>query len=466
MTRELRLNAFAMNCVGHQSQGLWRHPRDKSPNYKHTDHWVELAKLLERGKFDALFLADVVGVYDVYGGSADTAVREAVQVPTNDPLLIIPPMAQATQHLSYAATVNLSHEPPLPFARRMSTLDHMTDGRIGWNIVTGYLDSGAKGAGAGKQVAHDIRYDIAEEFMDIQYGFWEGSWEDDALRCDRETGVFADPAKVHRVFHDGEYFRVNGVHLCEPSPQRTPVLYQAGSSSKGTSFAARHAECVFVGGNANSKMAADVAKLRALAVEAGRDASDILVFALATVITAATDEEAEAKFEDYRQYVSTSGALALMGGWTGIDFSKPELVTATASTSNAIAGAAAAFTAGGPGEHRDVDSIARSVALGGGGPLLVGGPKRIADQLEAWAEAADLDGFNLAYAVMPETFVDVVEHLVPELQRRGLMKKDYAPGTYREKLFGRGPRLSDNHPAAARRRGSGRQSSAQAPVTT
>lgn len=452
MARELRLNAFAMNCVGHQTQGLWRHPRDKSPNYKHTDHWVELARLLERGKFDGLFLADVVGVYDVYGGSPDTALREAVQVPTNDPLLVIPPMAQATEHLAFAATVNLSHEPPLPFARRMSTLDHMTDGRIGWNIVTGYLDSGAKGAGASKQVAHDIRYDIAEEFMDIQYGFWEGSWEDDARRADREAGVFADPAKVHPVVHDGEYFRVNGVHLCEPSPQRTPVLYQAGSSSKGVSFAARHAECVFVGGNSRSKTAADVAKLRAMAVEAGRAPNDILVFGLTTVITAATNEEAQAKFEDYKQYVSKSGALALMSGWTGIDFAKPDLVSASAASSNAIQGAAAAFTAGGPGEHPDLDSIGQSVGLGGGGPVLVGGPKTVADELQAWAEACDLDGFNLAYAVMPETFEDVVEHLIPELQRRGLFKTEYAQGTYREKLFGRGPRLETNHPGAARRR--------------
>jgi len=293
--------------------------------------------------------------------------------------------------------------------------------------------------------------------MAIQYGFWEGSWEDDARRCDREAGVFADPAKVHRIVHDGEYFHVDGVHLCEPSPQRTPVLYQAGSSSKGTAFAARHAECVFVGGNSQSKMAADVAKLRALAAEAGRDRSQLLVFALVTVITAATDAEAEARFADYKQYASSSGALALMGGWTGIDFSKPELINATAATSNAIEGAAAAFTAGGSSAHQDVESIGRAVALGGGGPVLVGGPQRIADQLEAWAEMADLDGFNLAYAVMPETFVDVVEHLVPELQRRGLLKKDYAPGTYREKLFGRGPRLADHHPAAASRRMWGQQ---------
>lgn len=454
MARELFLNAFAMNCVGHQSQGLWRHPRDKSAEYKHTDHWVELARLLERGKFDGLFLADVVGVYDVYGGSPDTALREGVQVPTNDPLLVIPPMAQATEHLAFAVTVNLSHEAPLPFARRMSTLDHMTDGRIGWNIVTGYLDSGAKGAGQGKQVAHDTRYEIAEEFVTIQYDFWEGSWEEDAIRRDLQTGVFTDPAKVHRVTHDGEYFRVDGVHLCEPSPQRTPVLYQAGSSSKGTAFAARHAECVFVGGHSMSRMAAAVANLRALAVEAGRAPSDIKIFALATVITAATDEEAQAKFEEYKQYVSAPGALALMAGWSGIDFSKPDLVSSGAAGSNAIQTAAAVFTKGGPAEYRDLDSIAQTVGLGGGGPVLVGGPQRIADELEAWAAESDLDGFNLAYAVMPESFADVVDYVIPELQRRGLFKKDYATGTYREKLFRRGPRLEDNHPAARLRRGS------------
>ncbi len=448
MARELLLNAFAMNCAGHQSQGMWRHPRDKSENYKHTDHWVELARTLERGKFDGLFLADVVGVYDVYGGSPDTALREAVQVPANDPLLIIPPMADATEHLAFAVTVNLSHEAPLPFARRMSTLDHMTDGRIGWNIVTGYLDSGAKGAGKSEQVTHDTRYDIAEEFVTIQYDFWEGSWEDDAVKKNREEGVFTDPAKVRRVVHDGEYFRVNAVHLCEPSPQRTPVLYQAGASSKGTAFAARHAECVFVVGHSRPRLAQSVANLRKLAVEAGRAPTDIKIFALTTVITGATDEDAQAKAAEYKEYLSSSGALALMAGWTGIDFSKPDQVGAAAAGSNSIQSAAAMFTQGGPSAHRDVDSIARSVALGGGGPVLIGSAKHIADELVSWAEECDLDGFNLAYAVMPETFEDVVDLVVPELQSRGSFKTEYAPGTYREKLFNRGPRLESNHPAA------------------
>lgn len=449
MARELRLNAFAMNCVGHQSQGMWRHPRDRSSEYWRLGHWVELARLLERGKFDALFLADVLGVYDVYGGSPDTALREAVQVPVNDPVLVIPPMAEATEHLAFAVTVNLSHEAPLPFARRMSTLDHLTAGRVGWNIVTGYLDSGAKGAGRAKQIEHDVRYDIAEEFIDIQYRLWEESWEDDAVRRDRQHGVFTDPAKVHRVTHDGEYFSVDGVHLSEPSPQRTPVLYQAGSSARGTAFAARHAECVFVGGRSGSKMAGDIATLRTLAEESGRNPSDILVFALATIITAATDAEAEEKAEDYRQYVSAPAALTLMSGWSGVDLANPDLRTAAAGGGNAIQGAGQALKGEAQPDH---DALAQSVGLGGGGPVLVGGPRRIADELESWAEEADLDGFNLAYALMPETFEDVVEHLVPELQRRGMFKRKYKPGTYREKLFGRGPRLGATHPAAASRR--------------
>jgi alkanesulfonate monooxygenase len=449
MARQLRLNAFAMNCVGHQSHGLWRHPRDRSADYKHSRHWVEIAKLLEKGKFDGLFLADVVGVYDVYGASPATALREAAQVPTNDPLLIIPPMADATQHLSFAVTVNLTQEAPLPFARRMSTLDHMTDGRVGWNIVTGYLDSGAKGAGKAKQVDHDIRYDIAEEFLSIQYGFWEGSWEDGALRKDADTGVFADPARIHRVEHDGDYFKVSAIHLCEPSPQRTPVLYQAGASPKGMAFAARHAECVFVAGRSREKMAGDVAKLRKLAVDAGRAASDIKVFCLATVITAATNEEAQAKLADYQHYLSPQGGLAIVSGWTGIDFSKPELLASGAAGSNAIQSVAAAFAGGAD----NVEAIGRSVALGGGGLLIVGDGKHVADELEAWANEADLDGFNFCYVVMPETFEDIVEHVVPELQRRGLLKTDYQPGTYREKLFGEGPHLKGGHPGAKVRKG-------------
>jgi len=237
--REIRFNAFAMNCIGHQSSGLWAHPRDRSREYVRLSYWAELAKTLERGKFDGIFLADVLGVYDVYGGGPEAALRSGAQIPANDPLLIVPAMAAVTKHLGFGVTSNLSYEPPFPFARRMSTLDHLTEGRIGWNVVTGYLDSAARSAGKSRQTSHDDRYDLAEEYMELVYKLWEGSWADDAVVCDAERRIFADPHKVRAINHHGRHYNLDAIHLCEPSPQRTPVLYQAGTSPRGREFAAR-----------------------------------------------------------------------------------------------------------------------------------------------------------------------------------------------------------------------------------
>ena len=455
--KEIRLNAFDMNCVAHQSPGLWRHPRDRSAEYNRLGYWTELAQTLERGLFDGIFLADVLGVYDVYGGNADAALRGAIQVPVNDPLLIIPPMAQATEHLGFGVTSTLTFEPPFPFARRMSTLDHLTDGRIGWNIVTGYLDSAAKGAGKDRITAHDTRYDIAEEYMQVVYKLWEGSWEDGAVLRDRAKGIFADPAKVHRITHRGAYFSVDAVHLAEPSPQRTPVLYQAGSSPKGRDFAARHAECVFVSGPSPQVIAPRVAAIRQLAAHHGRAPQDIAVFALATVIVAPTEAEARARHADYLQYVDREGALALMSGWTGIDLSAYAHDQVVRYIENdAGRSAMENITRADPGREWTVGQIADHVAIGGIGPLIVGSAGQVADALEHWIEATGADGFNLAYAVAPETMVDVVDLLIPELQKRGRYKRSYAQGTLREKLFGEGKaRLAAPHPAADYRRARG-----------
>lgn len=171
--REIRLNAFDMNCVGHQSPGLWAHPRDRSWQYKDLEYWVDLARLLERGKFDGLFIADVLGVYDVLNGSGDAAIRQATQVPVNDPLALITPMALVTEHLGFGLTASLSFEHPYPFARRLSTLDHLTKGRVGWNIVTSYLESGARNIGQQTQTDHDTRYDYADEYLQVIYKLLE-----------------------------------------------------------------------------------------------------------------------------------------------------------------------------------------------------------------------------------------------------------------------------------------------------
>jgi alkanesulfonate monooxygenase len=453
MAKEIRLNAFDMNCVGHQSPGLWAHPRDRSDTYKDLGYWTALARTLERGKFDGLFLADVLGVYDVYGGNADAAIRHGIQVPVNDPVLLVPAMAAVTEHLGFGVTCTLSYEPPYSFARRMSTLDHLTKGRIGWNIVTGYLNSAARGMGLDTQLGHDQRYDVAEEYMEIVYKLWEGSWEDDAVRRDRQTRVFADPAKVHRITYAGRHYRTDAIHLAEPSPQRTPVLYQAGASGRGRDFAARHAECVFINGPTERIVAPYVTDIRQRAVARGRAPSDIVIFTLVTVITGRDEAEAKAKHTEYRRYIDHEASLTLLSGWTGIDFSKYALNDPLRHVeTEAMRSAVESFTSGDPTRVWTVRELAEHVGIGGRGPVVVGSPSQVADTLMAWVAATGVDGFNLAYAVTPESFTDFVDLIVPELQRRGVYKTDYRPGTLREKLFEPGrARLPANHPGANHR---------------
>ena len=453
MAKEILLNAFHMNTVGHQSPGLWAHPRDQSRRYVDLDYWTELATLLERGLFDGLFLADVLGVYDVHGGSPDAALRNAVQVPVNDPLLLIPAMAHVTRHLGFGVTCALSYEPPYSFARRMSTLDHLTRGRIGWNIVTGYLASAARGMGLPDQAGHDRRYDAADDYMEAAYKLWERSWEDGAVLADKAARVFTDPARVHRVRHDGPFYKVDAVHLCEPSPQRTPVLYQAGASGRGRDFAARHAECIFVNGPSSRVVQPIVADLRARAARFGRSGDDLRIFSLATVIVGRDEAEARAKHDDYRRYLSPEGALALFSGWTGIDFSRYALDDELEHIrTEAMHSAIDSFTVNDPGRRWTVRELAEKVGIGGRSPVLTGSPAQVADALIGWVDETGVDGFNLAYVVMPESFQDFIELVVPELQRRGRYKRAYAPGTLREKLYGAGrARLPATHPASSHR---------------
>ncbi|MFJ4445221.1 LLM class flavin-dependent oxidoreductase [Pseudomonas sp. NPDC089422] len=452
MTKQIRLNAFAMNTVGHLSPGLWRHPRDQATRYTDIHYWVELARTLERGCIDGLFIADVLGVYDVYGGNADAALCNAAQVPVNDPLQLVPAMAAATRHLGFGVTASVSFEHPYPFARRMSTLDHLTQGRAGWNIVTSYLASGARNLGQ-PPLSHDQRYALAEEYLQVCYKLWETSWEDDAVQADRATGVYADPHKVHGIGHQGTWFKVPGFHLSEPSPQRSPVIYQAGASNRGRAFAAANAECVFVAAPSKAVLKKQVAELRAAVAAAGRVPDDVQILEQLTVIVAPTDQQALALLDEYRQYASASGALTLMSGWTGIDFAEyaPDQVLREVP-SEAIQSAVEAFTRADPARTWTTAEIADYCAIGGDGPVLVGSARTVADQLQEWVEQTGVDGFNLASVVAPETFEAVVDLLIPELQARGLFKRAYEPGTLRNKLFGRGDRLAGTHPAAVLRR--------------
>lgn len=263
------LNAFDMACVGHQSAGLWRHPEDQGYRYRELGYWTELARTLETGGFDALFLADVLGVYDVYGASRDAAVLDAAQFPVNDPTAAVSAMAAVTETLGFGITLSLTYEQPYVLARRLSTLDHLTGGRVAWNIVTSYLDSAARNLGLDAQIPHDQRYEIADEYLEVCYKLWEASWEPDAVVRDPVRGVFTDPAKVHDIEHKGRYFSVPGPFLCEPSPQRTPVLFQAGASPRGVRFAAANAEAAFISGPSPQIVRGPVSALRETAARLG-----------------------------------------------------------------------------------------------------------------------------------------------------------------------------------------------------
>lgn len=450
--KEIRLNAFNMNCVSHINHGLWTHPRDRSQDYTDLAYWTDLARLLERGKFDGLFLADIVGVYDVYQGNTDLTLRETIQLPVNDPLMLVSAMAAVTEHLGFGVTANLTYEAPFLFARRMSTLDHLSRGRVGWNIVTGYLDSAARAMGLHEQLEHDQRYDRADEFMEVVYKLWEGSWEDGAVVRDRARRVYADPAKVHKIAHHGDYYHVEGIHLSEPSRQRTPVLYQAGSSGRGQAFGARHAECVFISSQSKDATRKLVQSIRDGAVREGRDPDAIKIFMGLTVVTGRTDQEAQERFREYASYASPEAGLAHFSAGTGIDFSKYELdEPIRAAKTNAIESLTKVVTQ--PELNWTKRKLLQQLELGGRYASIVGAPDRIADELESWVADTGIDGYNLTRTVTPESFEDIVNLVIPVLQERGSYKRDYAQGTLREKLFQRGATLPQEHVGAGFRAG-------------
>ncbi|MGQ3211870.1 MAG: LLM class flavin-dependent oxidoreductase [Shinella sp.] len=448
MPKEILLNAFTMNCAGHINHGLWTHPRDQSHRYTKLSHWIELAATLERGLFDGVFLADIVGVYDVYQQSIDLTLRESIQLPVNDPLMLVSAMAAVTKGLGFGVTVNVNAEEPYIFARRMSTLDHLTDGRIGWNIVTGYLDSAARAIGQTALGEHDQRYDRADECLDLLYALWEGSWDDDAVLRDRRCRTYADPSRVRKIRHKGTYYRAEGYHLSEPSRQRTPVLYQAGTSGRGRQFAARHAECVFIS-SPDTKVARTASRaIRKGAVEAGRRAEDVRIFAGITVVVDRTERAAKEKYEDYARYASPEAGLAHFSAGTGIDFSQYELdEPITYGKGNFVQTSVDLARERGWTKR----SILSDMPLGGRYPLIVGNPYQVADALEAWIAEGEIDGFNLARTVAPESYEDFINLVVPVLQERGRYKTAYGEGSLRSRLFGEGDRLPERHHGATYR---------------
>lgn len=450
MTKQLMLNAFEMMVPAFQSPGLWRHPDDRSYRYAELDYWIELARTLESGGFSGIFLADILGQYDVYGGNADAAMRGGVQYPVLDPTVIIPALAAATTRIGVGVTSSVTYEHPYLLARRFTTLDHLTHGRVGWNVVTSYQDSAARNLGLAEQPPHDERYDRADEYMDVVYKLWEASMDDDAVVADRESGVFIDPSKVRRINHEGTYFTVPGPTLAAPSVQRTPLLFQAGASPRGLSFASQHAEAIFFNAPTPAIVRRWVDTVRTSLVEKGRSADAVKIFTMATVIVAETDEAAHAKYADYERYVDPEAALALFGGWTGVDLAGVDVDEPLEYVqSEAHQSALATFTKLDPDRVWTVREMAKFISIGGRGPVIIGSPATVADELERWLVEADIDGFNLSSVIRPGGEEDFVRLVSPELRRRGLLREPSEGQTFREAVLGKGPRLADDHRGAS-----------------
>lgn len=449
------LNAFKYASVTHVAVGLWRHPLNQSTRYRSIDFWQETARMLERAKFDAVFIADAINPLDAFRGSADVAVRDGIGTPSIDPSLLVSAIAAATERIGVAITFSTGYEHPVDLARKLTTLDHLTAGRVGWNIVTTEIAGRARTLGLDAPLAHDDRYVAAEEFLDLVYALWESSWEPGAVIADRAAGVYADPERVHRVEHHGERFDHSGIFVAEPSPQRTPALFQAGTSAAGRAFAARHAEGVFISHPTLAMTASYVAGLRDELEAAGRRRDDAKVFAMATIVVGETDEEAWAKVESYRRFQSIEGNLARFSAIIGIDLAELDPDTPlTSSDAPGTQGVLRVFTEADPDRRWTPREIAEFLSLRSTGALFVGSPQTIADELEAWVDEADVDGFNIADTISSVTYPEFIALVLPELRRRGRVWADYEGTTQREYLLGAGVvRPSPTHPSARYRVG-------------
>lgn len=427
----------------------WQNPRDTSADFTRLRHWTSLATRFEEAKLDFLFLADSYGFPALDGELIDASVREGRGIPQGDPMPIITALAAVTTQLGFIVTTSTTVEPPAANARRFTTLDHFTDGRIGWNIVTG--SSGATAAALmGKDlITHDLRYDMADDYLDVSLALWEGSWDDDALVRDKQRGVYAEPGKVRMVHHHGPYFRTDGIMNMPPSPQRTPLLVQAGASGRGRRFAGRNAEAVFVGGGEPATVAATVRGIRQCAEAEGRPADSIKVMVGALFITAPTSEEAWAKHAEMLEMSTPEGAAAVYAGNTGIDLLALDPDRPIDQTSTEMGQSNLERYRGTDGTPaplvRDVLENFRRTGINGS--VFVGDPAEVADQIEEFVQQTGVDGFLIQPHMTPETYDDLIDLLLPVLRERGLARTEYDGGsTLRERLFPDGDaHLPDTH---------------------
>ena len=435
-SRQMALIAFmqAQNCSNYV--GSWRHPAS-APDFTTPQFYQRIARTLEDGRFDLAFFDDRLAMPDIYGADHHATVENGIRPVKLDPTVVMMTMAAVTSRLGLGATYSTTYYEPFHVARLFATLDLMTTGRVAWNIVTSLNDSEAANFGRTEHLEHDLRYDRADEFMEAVLGLWD-SWEDGALVVDKEAGRFADPSKVHRLDYEGAFFRTRGPLTVPRSAQGHPVLLQAGSSGRGKTFAARWAELVFAGYPNLDAGRKQYLSLRAAAEAAGRDPNSIKIAPAVGVVVAESSDQAAEKRAFLDTLARPIDGLALLCEVLNIDFATrdydaPFTDEELASFSwHGLRDKVVATTRKKNPSARDfVEASGRGTLREA--PVFVGSPKQVADEMENWFSNA-CDGFVLAAGYVPGSYEDFVRLVVPELQRRGLHRRDYEGETLRDTL--------------------------------
>ena len=428
MPKQLHLGAF-MRPVGIHT-AWWRVPGAFPDANFNLEHIVGFAQTLERGCFDAFFMADHLAVLNM----PMDALRRSGTATSFEPLTLLSALAMVTQRIGLVATASTTFDEPYHIARRFASLDHISHGRAGWNIVTTSNPDAALNFGRDGQMDHDERYRRAQEFYDVVTGLWD-SWADDAWLRDQESGLFFDPAKLHRLDHKGEYLSVAGpLNIARPV-QGWPVIVQAGASDAGRAFAAATAEVIFASQRTIEDGRAFSDDMRARVAAAGRDPAALRILPAALVIVGATEAEAKAKKAELDALVHPDSGIPNLSLRLGVDASQfdldaelPELPMTNQSQSGQAAVVAQARR-----ERLTVRQLAQ-MAGGYSGLQMVGTAAQIADQMQAWREADACDGFNIMFHTVPAGLDDFVDQVVPELQRRGVFRTAYEGRTLRDHL--------------------------------
>src|ERR1700759_3906230 len=433
MTRQMALVGFlqAQNCTNLPSS--WRHPESRDDSMS-ADYYQEIAKILEAGKFHMAFFDDRLAMPDRYGNDHAHTVEYGIRCVKMDPIVVLTTMGMATTKLGLGSTASTTYYEPFDVARRFATLDLMTGGRAGWNVVPSLNDGEAQNMGKDAHLEHDYRYDRADEFMEVVLGHWD-TWEDGSLIMDKTSGRFADPTKVKRLDHKGEYYKSRGPFTVPRSEQGHPVIIQAGASGRGQRFAGRWGEVIFTAARNIAQAKEGYAAVRNEAAKAGRDPDQMRLCNLATPVCGATKAEAEDRMALIEKLPLEIDALSLLAEALNYDFaSKPIDEPLTTEELQGMQGMLGMRDGVLKTSGKTNPSARDFVTFSGRGQTqdaIVGGPKEIADRLEEMFEGRGCDGFVIAATIVPGSYAAVVKHVVPELQRRGLFHKDYASQTLR-----------------------------------